>query len=107
MMKNSQSAKSDNNLSNIIKINEVQIQNHLSQMVLSIVKETLNVMWDYEVNKSLDEWKWIHIIKHMMNKTLIEFCSLACAATGPDLCAAYSVSPNGRLVRFEINLTKT
>ena len=40
-MQNAESAQSDKNLNNIIKINEAQIQEHLGQMVRSTVEETL------------------------------------------------------------------
>ena len=51
MMQNSDSAKTDKNLSNVIKINEVQIQNHLGEMVRSTVEETLNDMLDAEADR--------------------------------------------------------
>lgn len=50
-MQNSQSAKPDNNFNNVIKINEAQIQNHLSQMVRNTVEETLNAMLDAEADQ--------------------------------------------------------
>jgi len=50
-MQNSKSADSDKNLSNVIKINEAQIQNHLGEMVRSTVEETLNDMLDAEADR--------------------------------------------------------
>jgi hypothetical protein len=43
-MQNSDSAQSDKDLRNVIKINEAQIQDHLGEMVRSTVEETLNTM---------------------------------------------------------------
>jgi transposase-like protein len=50
MMQNSDSAKTDKNLSNVIKINEAEIQNHLGEMVRRTVEETLNDMLDAEAD---------------------------------------------------------
>ena len=50
-MQNSNSAESDKNLSNVIKINEAQIENHLGRMVRSTVEETLNQMLEAEANQ--------------------------------------------------------
>jgi len=50
-MQNIDSAKTDKNLSNVIKINEAEIQNHLGQMVRSTVEETLNNMLDAEADR--------------------------------------------------------
>ena len=50
-MQNPDSAQSDKNLSNVIKINEVQIQDHLGEMVRSTVEETLNAMLDAEADQ--------------------------------------------------------
>ena len=50
-MQNSNSANSDKNLSNVIKINEAQIKDHLGQMVRSTVEETLNQMLDAEADQ--------------------------------------------------------
>jgi putative transposase len=60
MMQNSRSAKSDNNLSNVIKINEAQIQNHLGQMVRSTVEETLNAMLDAEADHLCHAHRYEH-----------------------------------------------
>jgi transposase-like protein len=51
MMQNSDSAKTDKNLSNVIKINEAEIQNHLGEMVRRTVEETLNDMLDAEADR--------------------------------------------------------
>jgi putative transposase len=59
-MQNSNSAKSDNNLSNVIKINEAQIQNHLGQMVRSTVEETLNAMLDAEADHLCHAHRYEH-----------------------------------------------
>jgi transposase-like protein len=50
-MQNSNSAKSDKNLKNIIKINESQIKGHLGEMVRSTVEDTLNQMLDAEADQ--------------------------------------------------------
>jgi putative transposase len=60
MMQNSESAKSDNNLSNVIKINEAQIQTHLGQMVRSTVEETLNAMLDAEADHLCNAKRYEH-----------------------------------------------
>jgi putative transposase len=59
-MQNSNSAKSDNHLSNVIKIDEAQIQNHLGQMVRSTVEETLNVMLDAEADQLCHARRYEH-----------------------------------------------
>ena len=51
MMQNNDSAKADKNLSNVIKINEAEIQSHLGHMVRSTVEETLNDMLDAEADR--------------------------------------------------------
>ena len=50
-MQNPDSAQLDKNLSNVIKINEAQIQDHLGEMVRSTVEETLNAMLDAEADQ--------------------------------------------------------
>lgn len=60
MMQNSESAKSGNNLSNVIKINEAQIQSHLGQMVRSTVEETLNAMLDAEADHLCNAKRYEH-----------------------------------------------
>jgi putative transposase len=50
MMQNSTSASAEKNLSNVVKIDEAQIQQHLGEMVRSTVEETLNAMLDVEAD---------------------------------------------------------
>lgn len=50
-MQNIESAKSNKNFSDVIKINEAQIKNHLGEMVRSTVEETLNQMLDAEADQ--------------------------------------------------------
>lgn len=50
-MQNSNSAKSDKNLKNVIKINESRIKGHLGEMVRSTVEDTLNQMLDAEADQ--------------------------------------------------------
>lgn len=59
-MQNSKSAKSDNHLSNVIKINEAQIQSHLGQMVRRTVEETLNTMLDAEADQLCNAQRYEH-----------------------------------------------
>lgn len=49
-MQNSTSAPAEKNLSNVIKIDQAQVQQHLGQMVRSTVEETLNAMLDAEAD---------------------------------------------------------
>jgi len=49
-MQNSDSAQSDKELRNVIKINESRIQDHLGEMVRSTIEETLNAMLDTEAD---------------------------------------------------------
>lgn len=49
-MQNSTSANAEKNLSNVVKIDEAQIQQHLGEMVRSTVEETLNAMLDAEAD---------------------------------------------------------
>jgi len=51
MMQSKESAQSVKDLSNIIKINEAQIQDHLGEMVRLTVEETLNAMLDAEADE--------------------------------------------------------
>ena len=51
MMQNKESAQSVKDLSNVIKINEAQIQDHLGEMVRLTVEETLNAMLDAEADE--------------------------------------------------------
>jgi len=57
-MQNTDSAQSDKNLSNVIKINEAQIQNHLGEMVRSTVEETLNTMLNAEADQLCNAKKY-------------------------------------------------
>jgi transposase-like protein len=57
-MQNAESAQSDRNLNNVIKINEAQIQEHLGQMVRSTVEETLNAMLDAEADQLCNAQKY-------------------------------------------------
>mgnify|MGYP001355362927 CR=1 FL=1 len=50
-MQSKESAQSVKDLSNIIKINEAQIQDHLGEMVRLTVEETLNAMLDAEADE--------------------------------------------------------
>jgi len=50
-MQNSTSASAEKNLSNVIKIDEGQVQEHLGEMVRSTVEETLNAMLDAEADQ--------------------------------------------------------
>jgi transposase-like protein len=50
MMQNSTSATAEKNLSQIIKIDEDQVQQHLGEIVRSTVEETLNAMLDAEAD---------------------------------------------------------
>ncbi|MEN6386720.1 MAG: IS256 family transposase [Phycisphaerales bacterium] len=50
-MQNTESAQSDKNFNNVIKINEQQIRNHLGEMVRSTVEKTLNDMLDEEADQ--------------------------------------------------------
>ena len=50
-MQQGNSAESEKNLNNVIKINEAQIKNHLGEMVRSTVEETLNDMLDTEADQ--------------------------------------------------------
>jgi transposase-like protein len=49
-MQNSTSAAGEKNLSQIIRIDEGQVQQHLGEMVRSTVEETLNAMLDVEAD---------------------------------------------------------
>jgi hypothetical protein len=51
MMQNKESAQSVKDLSNVIKINEAQIHDHLGEMVRLTVEETLNAMLDAEADE--------------------------------------------------------
>ena len=57
-MQNSNSAQSEKDLRNVIKINEAQIQDHLGDMVRSTVEETLNAMLDAEADQLCNAKKY-------------------------------------------------
>ncbi|HRS11173.1 MAG TPA: IS256 family transposase [Sedimentisphaerales bacterium] len=59
-MQNSTSASAEKNLSNIIKIDEGQIQQHLGEMVRSTVEETLNTMLDAEADQLCNARRYEH-----------------------------------------------
>ncbi len=50
-MQNSNSTKTAENLSKVIKIDEAQIRDHLGEMVRSTVEQTLNDMLDAEADQ--------------------------------------------------------
>ena len=50
-MQNTDWAQSDKNLSNVIKSNEAQIQDHLGRLVGSTIEETLNDLLDAEADQ--------------------------------------------------------
>ena len=50
-MQNSESAQSDKNLSNVIKIDEAQIYDHFGKVIRSTIEETLNEMLDVEADQ--------------------------------------------------------
>jgi transposase-like protein len=60
MMQNSTSATAEKNLSNVIKIDEGQIQQHLGEMVRSTVEETLNTMLDVEADQLCNARRYEH-----------------------------------------------
>ena len=59
-MQNSTSAPVEKNLSQIIKIDEGQIQQHLGEMVRSTVEETLNAMLDAEADQLCNAQRYEH-----------------------------------------------
>jgi len=60
MMQNSTSAAAEKNLSQVIKIDEDQIQHHLGEMVRSTVEETLNAMLDAEADQLCNAQRYEH-----------------------------------------------
>jgi transposase-like protein len=54
------SAESDKNLNNVIKIDEAQIQSHLGQMVRSTVEQTLNDMLNTEADQLCNARRYEH-----------------------------------------------
>jgi len=59
-MQNSRSAAEEKNLSNVIKIDEAQVQHHLGEMVRSTVEETLNAMLDAEADHLCNAQRYEH-----------------------------------------------
>lgn len=59
-MQNRTSASEEKNLSNVIKIDEGQIQQHLGEMVRSTVEETLNTMLDVEADQLCNARRYEH-----------------------------------------------
>jgi putative transposase len=59
-MQNRTSASEEKNLSNVIKIDEGQIQQHLGEMVRSTVEETLNAMLDAEADQLCNARRYEH-----------------------------------------------
>jgi len=59
-MQNSISASAEKDLSNVIKIDEGQIQQHLGEMVRSTVEETLNAMLDAEADQLCNARRYEH-----------------------------------------------
>jgi putative transposase len=60
MMQNSTSATTEKNLSNVIKIDQAQVQAHLGEMVRSTVEETLNAMLDAEADQLCNAQRYEH-----------------------------------------------
>jgi transposase-like protein len=60
MMQNSTSAATEKNLSNVIKIDEAQVQQHLGEMVRSTVEETLNAMLEAEADQLCNAQRYEH-----------------------------------------------
>jgi len=59
-MQNGTSAPTDKNWSQVIKIDEAQIQQHLGEMVRSSVEETLNGMLDVEADRLCNAGRYEH-----------------------------------------------
>jgi len=59
-MQNSTSAAAEKNLSQVIKIDEAQIQQHLGEMVRSTVEETLNGLLDAEADQLCQARRYEH-----------------------------------------------
>jgi len=59
-MQNSTSATAEKNLTNVIKIDEAQVQAHLGEMVRSTVEETLNAMLDAEADHLCNAQRYEH-----------------------------------------------
>jgi len=59
-MQNSTSATTEKNLSNVIKVDEAQVRQHLGEMVRSTVEETLNAMLDAEADQFCNAQRYEH-----------------------------------------------
>ncbi len=59
-MPNNTSAATDQNLSQVIKIDEARIQQHLGEMVRSTVEQTLNAMLDAEADQLCNARRYEH-----------------------------------------------
>jgi len=59
-MQNSTSATAEKNLTNVIKIDQAQVQAHLGEMVRSTVEETLNAMLDAEADHLCNAQRYEH-----------------------------------------------
>ena len=59
-MQNRTSAAAEKNLSQIIRIDEGQVQQHLGEMVRSTVEETLNAMLDAEADQLCHARRYEH-----------------------------------------------
>jgi hypothetical protein len=59
-MQNGTSAATDKNLSQVIKIDEARIQQHLGEMVRSTVEQTLNAMLDAEADQLCHARRYEH-----------------------------------------------
>ena len=59
-MQNSTSTTEEKNLSNVIKIDQAQVQAHLGEMVRSTVEETLNAMLDAEADHLCNAQRYEH-----------------------------------------------
>ncbi len=59
-MQNRASAGADQNLSQVIKIDEARIQQHLGEMVRSTVEQTLNAMLDAEADQLCNARRYEH-----------------------------------------------
>jgi transposase-like protein len=60
MMQNSTSTTEEKNLSQVIKIDEAQVQQHLGELVRSTVEETLNAMLDAEADHLCNAQRYEH-----------------------------------------------
>ena len=59
-MQNRTSTTEEKNLSNVIKIDQAQVQAHLGEMVRSTVEETLNAMLDAEADHLCNAQRYEH-----------------------------------------------